>query len=139
MMVSPSGVRKISVPWHEIITISLFDTPIFKDRGLGYSIGEYRCDMDVLDLVIVLVRSGTDFNTSAQNVSKLSCVPFGLKSSDEVGEVVVGRHVESCIPLSVLMLEANLFWSVVEGHRKLINEESQGILEKYGTLFKTMF
>ena len=32
MVSSPSGVRQISVPRHEIITVSLFDTPIRKDR-----------------------------------------------------------------------------------------------------------
>ena len=32
MVVFPSGVRQISVPWYQIVTISLFDIPIFKDR-----------------------------------------------------------------------------------------------------------
>lgn len=65
-------------------------------------------DVDVFDLVIVLVRSGTDFNTSAQNVSKLSSVPFALKGLQYEFEIGLCLYVKSSIPLTVLGGEGDL-------------------------------
>lgn len=111
MVVFPSGVRQISVPWYQIVTISLFDIPIFKDRWLGNSIVEDGTDVDMFDLVVVLVWSSSDLNTSDKNVSKSSGVEFTLDGGSEFVQVRGFLDVESCIPLTVLVGEGNAWRS----------------------------
>jgi hypothetical protein len=76
VVISPSGVREITVPWHKIVTVSLFDVPIFKDRSFGNSIMKDGRDVDVFDLIIVLVWSCSDFDTSDKDVFEFSSVVF---------------------------------------------------------------
>lgn len=101
MMILPSGVRQISVPRHQIVTISLLDSPILKDCSLANSIVKDGCDMHVLDLVVVLEWSGSHFNSSNKDVLESSASPVvsdGIKQSSKVD---IRLHVESPIPLSV--------------------------------------
>lgn len=104
MVISPSGVRQISVPWHEIIAVSFFDVPIRKDRSLGNSIVEDRGNVYVLDLVVVLVRTGAEFNSANEDVHKLSSSLLGLDGGEDIVEVFFVLDVESCVPLSVIVL-----------------------------------
>lgn len=116
MVTFPSGVREISVPRNEIITVSCFDIPIFKNGRLGHAVVEDDADVHMLDLVVVLVGSGTNLNASDKNVSKLSLVVFSLDSSEEFCKVVVKLDVESCIPLSVLGVVSDLLlWCLEHG------------------------
>lgn len=57
--------------------------------------------MDVPDLVVVLLRSGSDLGSSDKDVSKCSRFPVSLDSMDKIREVLVSLHVESGVPLSV--------------------------------------
>lgn len=75
--------------------------------------------MKVSDLVIVLIRPGSDFKTAAQNVSKLSVVPFGLNGVDDCIQVLIRWHVEATIPLAILKSVSNLFRRL---HRKSQND-----------------
>ena len=104
MMSSPSRVREITVPWYEIVAVSFFDVEVLEDGGLGHSVVEDECAVDVSGLIVGLVWSCADFNTSAQNVSKLSSVPFALKGCQESVIVFVSLHVEAGVPLTVLVL-----------------------------------
>lgn len=64
-------------------------------------------DVDMFDLVVVLVWSSSDLNTSDKNVSKSSGVEFALDGGSEFVQVRGFLDVESCIPLTVLVGEGN--------------------------------
>ena len=101
MVTSPAGVREISVPWHEIIAVALFDTPMLNDGGFADSIVKDRCDVHVFDLVVVLVRPRTDFDTSDEDVFESSGVPVCSDGIKQSSKVFVRLDVESSIPLPV--------------------------------------
>lgn len=63
--------------------------------------------MDVLDLVIVLVWSCSNLNTSDKNVSKSSCFPFTLDGCNESIEVDGILNIKTCVPLTVLVGEGD--------------------------------
>lgn len=77
--------------------------------------------MDVLDLVVVLVGSCSNLNTSDKNVSKLSGIPLGSDGSGKAFEVNGFLDVESSIPLTVLGCEVD-GWSRCWKHGDLPNE-----------------
>jgi hypothetical protein len=103
MMVFPSGVREISVPRNEIITVSFFDTPTFKHRSLGNSIMEDDGNVYVSDLVVVLVASCSDFDSSNKYVLNSSAVGVSPDGIEDSVEIRVFLNVESAVPLSVFM------------------------------------
>lgn len=121
MVVAPSGVREITVPRHEIVTVSSLDTPILKDGGFADVVVEDSGDVDVLDLVVVLMGSCTDLNTSAQNVSKSSGVPVGTKPVEDAFEGSIFLDVEACVPLAVLKLVVD---ALGLGHGELASESA---------------
>ena len=76
--------------------------------------------MDVLDLVVVLVRSCSDLNTSDKNVSKLSCVPLSSDGGSESFKVDGFLNIETCVPLTVLRGEVD-WGSWCSKHGKMRN------------------
>ena len=121
MVSAPSGVREISVPRHQIVTVSFFDVPILKDCSLGNSIVEDRCDVDVLDLVVVLVASGSNLNSSDKDVLKFSSFVLGSDSIKQSSKVFVLLDIESSIPLAVFVMEWYCSYTCA-GHGKMANE-----------------
>lgn len=79
------------------------------------------CDVDVFDLVVVLIRTGPDFNSSDEDVFKFSFVVFGLDGINESSKVGVVLDVKSCIPLAVFVCKGYLFERCAE-HGKNQNE-----------------
>ena len=104
MVIPPSFVRQISVPWYEIVAVPLLDIPVLKDCSLGCSVVEDRGDMHMSDLVVVLVASGSNFGSSNQDVLELSSVKLGSNGIKELSKVSILLHVESCIPLPVFVV-----------------------------------
>ena len=102
------GVRKITVPRYEIVTVSLLDTPIFNDARFADTIVEDGCDVHVLDLVVVLERPSSDFDSSNKDVLESSRVPVLFDGSKESRKVFVCLNIESSIPLAVFCLEGDL-------------------------------
>jgi len=125
MMVFPSGVREISVPRNEIITVSFFDTPTFKHRSLGNSIMEDDGNMDMFDLVVVLEASCSNLWTPNKYVFNSSAVGVSSNGIEDVVEVFVFLHVESAVPLSVFMSMWNSL-DLVKLHSKLKSERAHG-------------
>ena len=107
MVSAPSGVREISVPRHQIVTVSFFDVPILKDRSLGNSIVEDGSDVDVLDLVVVLVASGSNLNSSNEDVLEFSSFVVCSDGIKQSSKVFVLLDIESSIPLTVFVMEWN--------------------------------
>ena len=105
MVSAPSGVREISVPWHQIVTVSFFDVPILKDRSLGNSIVEDCRDVDVLDLVVVLVASCSNLDSSDKDVLEFSSVVVCSDGIKQSSKVFVLLDIESSIPLTVFVME----------------------------------
>ena len=63
--------------------------------------------MNVTDTKIVLVRSVSNLGASNEGVTELAVKGFSLHSVDEGLEVIVGRHVETSVPLTRKMMERN--------------------------------
>lgn len=103
-MIFPSGVRQISVPWYQIVTVSFFDVPILKYWSFRSSVVEDCSDMHVLDLVVVLVASCSNFDSSNENVFEFSSFPLSFDGSKQSSKVLFLLHIESCVPLSVFMM-----------------------------------
>ena len=120
MVITPSFVRQISVPRHEIVAVPRLDIPVFKDCSLACSVVEDCGDVHVPDLVVILVASCSDFWSSHQDVLELSTVVVGSNGIKELSKVFVLLNVESSIPLSVLGCKADLSWWSL--HRKLRND-----------------
>lgn len=105
MVITPSLVRQISVPWNQIVAVPLLDIPVLKDCSLGCSVVEDCGDMHVSDLVVVLVASGANLGSSNQDVLELSSVKLGSYGIKELSKVSILLYVESRVPLPVFVVE----------------------------------
>lgn len=67
--------------------------------------------VNVFDLVVVLVGTGSDLNTSDKNESKSPSIEFALDGGGELVEVCIGLNIEAGVPLAVLEGEGDGRWS----------------------------
>ena len=88
---------------------------------------EDGCDVDVLDLVVVLVWSSSDLNTSDKNVSKSSCVDVSLDGCEQALQIDGVLDVESSIPLTILVGEGHRGRFVRHGRLESENAGDHGI------------
>ena len=121
MVISPSGVRKISVPRYEIVAISLLDIPSLKNGALGDTVDEDDGDVDVSDEVVVLVRSCANLNSPNENILNTSSVEMSTDGIEEELQVFVRLDIEPGVPLTVFGVKGDLGWGCV-GHGKIPNE-----------------
>ena len=92
--------------------------------------------MDVFDLVVVLVGSCSDLNTSDKNVSKFSGVPLRSDGGNKSLKVDRFLDIEACVPLTVLRSEVD--WRAGCGEHGKLPSERLPIAWQIGLCFQPM-
>ena len=89
MVITPSFVRQISVPWYKIVAVPLLDVPILKDSSFANPVVEDCRNVDMSDSVIVLIGTGSDLASSNQNILEFSSSIVSLDSSNKLVKVFI--------------------------------------------------
>lgn len=64
-------------------------------------------NVNVFDEVVVLVRSGSDLDTTDEYIFDNSCLVVGLDGGEKLGQVGISLDVKTGVPLSVLVEKGN--------------------------------